>query len=138
MDNHDLPETRSWAPNPALVGLGWVLTAGVVAWVALTDDAPGRLLLGVVAIVLGAAALFGTVARPRLSADSTGITVRGLLRRRYWTWAEVNVRLVHTRRLGRVVSTVELDADPDLVVLGRLDLDADPADVVDAILALRT
>ncbi|HEV8557934.1 MAG TPA: PH domain-containing protein [Actinophytocola sp.] len=138
MDNQALPETRSWAPIPALVGLAWVLAAGVVGWVLLTDDAPGRLLLGVVALVLFLLGLFGTVARPRLAADQTGITVRGLLSRRRWAWAEVNVRLAHTRRFGRVVTTIELDADPDLVVLGRLDLGADPVDVMDAILALRT
>jgi hypothetical protein len=81
--------------------------------------------------------LFGTVARPRLAADAAGITVRSLTGRRHWNWADVTVRLVHTRRLGRDMPTVELDADPDLVVLGWLDLGADPADVVDAISALR-
>jgi hypothetical protein len=54
----------------------------------------------------------------------------------------VNVRLVRTRRLGREVATIEVDAEnaepPDLVVLGRFDLGADPEDVVDELLALRT
>ena len=52
------------------------------------------------------------------------------------------MRLVRTRRLGRDTATLEVDADnaepPALVVLGRLDLGADPEDVVDELLALRT
>jgi hypothetical protein len=131
-------ETRSWAPHPGLVALGWVFAAGAGAWAFLVDDAPGRILLGIAAIVLALGGLFGTVARPRLAVDGTGITVRGLTGRRHWDWAAVNVRLVHTRRLGRDLPTVELDADPDLIVLGWLELGADPVDVMDAIRALRT
>ena len=138
MDNLEQVEGHSWAPQPPLVAIGWALAAGAAAWVFLTDDAPGRVLLGTATIMLALIALFGTVARPRLAADSGGITVRGLTGSRHWSWAEVNVRLVHHRRLGREVALVELDADPDLVVLGRLDLGADPADVVDAIRELRT
>lgn len=138
MDNPVLPETRSWAPIPALVGLSWLLAAGAVGWVLLTRDHPGQVLLSVAALVLVWIGLFGTIARPRLLVDSAGITVRGLTGRRHWAWAEVSVRLVHTRRFGRDVATVEVDAESDLVVLGRFDLGADPVDVIEAIQALRT
>jgi hypothetical protein len=138
VDNLDLPESRSWAPDPRLVGLAWVLTAGAVAWIFVTDDKPGRVLIAVAALALAFAGLFGTLARPRLVADADGVTVRGLTGRRHWPWAEVNVRLAYHRRLGREVTTVELDADPDLVVLGRLDLGADPEDVISVIRGLRT
>jgi len=121
-----------------LVAIGWVCAAGAGAWAFLIDDAPGRILLGVAAIVLALGGLFGTVARPRLAANPDGLTVRSLTGRRHWPWAEVDVRLVHTRRLGRDMPTVELDADPDLVVLGWLDLGTDPVEVIDAIRALRT
>ena len=131
-------QTLSWAPHPGLVGIGWVLAAGAGAWTLLADDPPGRVLLAVATIVLVLACLFGTVARPRLAADAGGVTVRSLTGRRHWGWAEVNVRLVHTRRFGRDLPSVELDADPDLVVLGWLDLGADPVDVIDAIRHLRT
>lgn len=114
------------------------MAAGAAAGVFLTGDAPGRVLLAVAALLLVFVGMFGTIARPRLLADSGGITVRGLTGSRHWSWAQVNVRLVHTRRFGREVPTVELDADPDLVVLGWLDLGTDPADVIDAIRALRT
>ncbi|HEV2780361.1 MAG TPA: PH domain-containing protein [Actinophytocola sp.] len=138
MDNSTRSDAHSWAPRAPLVGLAWVLAAAATGWVILTDDLPGRVLLAVAAIGLALLALFGTVARPRLTADAGGVTVRNLTGRRHWGWGEVNVRLVHTRRLGRDLATVELDAEDDLVVLGWFDLGADPVDVVDAIRALRT
>jgi len=125
-----------------VVTLSWVLAAAAAAWAALADDPPGRVLLGVVALLLALTGLYTTVARPRLAADRDGIAVRGLTGTRTWTWAEVNVRLVRTRRLGRESATIEVDAgnaeEPALVVLGRFDLGADPVDVVDELLALRT
>jgi hypothetical protein len=124
------------------VVLAWALAAAAGSWAAFTHDPPGRVLLGTVAVVLVVVALFLTLARPRLAADQHGVTVRSLVGRRRWTWAEVNVRLVRTRRLGRDTSVVEVDADnaeaPALIVLSRLDLGADPEDVVDALLELRT
>ena len=136
------PPGRTWAPRPAIVVLAWALAAAAGSWAAFTDDAPGRVLLGVAALLLAAAGVFTLVARPRLAADHDGITVRGLTGTRSWTWAEVNVRLVRTRRLGRETATLEVDAEnaepPALVVFGRLDLGADPEDVVDALLELRT
>jgi Bacterial PH domain len=125
-----------------VVALAWVLALAAGVWAALAGDPPGRVLLGTVALLLAAAGLFTSVARPRLAADREGIAVRGLTGTRRWTWAEVNVRLVRTRRLGRETATVEVDAEnaepPDLVVLGRFDLGADPEDVVEDLLALRT
>ena len=122
--------------------MGWVFTAAAAAATVFLDDPPGRVLLGTVTVVAALLSLFATVARPRLAADHGGVTVRGLTGSRHWTWAEVNVRLTRTRRLGRDVSAVEVDADnaevPALVILGRLDLGADPEDVVAALLELRT
>ncbi|MFI7674748.1 PH domain-containing protein [Actinophytocola sp. NPDC049390] len=122
--------------------LAWVLTVVAAAGAVFTGDPPGRVLLGVVALLLALAAVFATVARPRLAADHEGVTVRGLTGARTWRWGEVNVRLVRTRRLGRDTATLEVDAEgaepPALVVLGRLDLGADPEDVVEELLALRT
>ncbi|MFL6120926.1 PH domain-containing protein [Actinophytocola sp.] len=136
------PATRTWSPRPAVVVLAWVLAVAAAAWAVLADDPPGRVLLGTVALLLVAIGLFTSVARPRLAADQEGIAVRGLTGTRRWTWAEVNVRLVRTRRLGRATATLEVDAEhaepPDLVVLGRFDLGADPEDVVGELLALRT
>lgn len=136
------PPARTWAPQPAIVVLAWGLAAATGSWALFTDDLPGRVLMGSVALVLVFTAVFTLVARPRLAADHEGIAVRGLNGTRRWTWAEVNVRLVRTRRLGRDTATLEVDAEnadpPALVVLGRFDLGADPEDVVDALVELRT
>jgi hypothetical protein len=133
---------RTWAPQPAVVVLAWVLAVVAGAWAVFADDPPGRVLLGSVALLLALAGLYMSVARPRLYADQEGVVVRGLTGAHRWTWAEVNVRLVRTRRLGRDTATIEVDAEnadpPGLVVLGRLDLGADPEDVVEELLELRT
>jgi PH (Pleckstrin Homology) domain-containing protein len=137
-----VPTTHSWAPKAELTALAWVLAVLAAGWAFFTDDPPGRVLLGLVALMLAFAGLFGAVVRPRLAADADGVTVRGLTSARRYSWAEINVRLVRTRRLGREVATIELDAEhaevPGLVILGKLDLGADPEDVVGALLALRT
>jgi hypothetical protein len=127
-----------WSPPAVLVSVGWVATVGAVVFAVFTEDQAGRLLVSAAALAAALLALFGTVARPRLAADSGGVTVRGLMSRRQWTWAEVTVRVVRTRRLGREVSTLELDAETDLVVLGWLDLGVAPEDVAEAITDLRT
>lgn len=128
----------SWSPPALLIWIGWLAAAGAVVFTVLTTDRTGQVLLGVAALVVVLLALHGTIARPRLAADSLGLTVRGLTRRQRWTWAEVNVRVVRTRRLGRQVSTLELDFDDNLVVLGWLDLGVAPEDVADALRDLRT
>jgi hypothetical protein len=132
----------SWAPQPAVVGVGWVMTALALLGALFVGDVRGTILLVIATFTLGLLSLFGTVARPRLAADQTGVTVRGLFGARHWSWGEVNVRLARTRRLGRESEVVELDADnaeePALVILGRLDLGAEPHDVTDALLRLRT
>lgn len=122
--------------------VAWVLAVAAAVVAVFLGDPPGQVLLGAVALLLALAGLFTTVARPRLAADQEGIAVRGLTGTRSWSWAEVNVRLVRTRRLGRDVATLEIDAEnahaPTLIVLGRFDLGAEPEDVVDELLALRT
>lgn len=136
------PTTRTWAPRTELTAVAWLLAAAAGAWALFADDPPGRVLMGAVALLLAFTGLYWLVVRPRLAADARGVTVRGLGGSRTWSWGEVNVRLVRTRRLGRDAATIELDAEhadePALVVLGRLDLGADPEDVVDALLELRT
>jgi len=130
--------------------LAWIAAAVAAVWSVFAEDAPGRLLAAVGAVGLVAAAVFGSVARPRLSVDDGGVTVRGLTGARTWPWRQVRrVRVATHRRLGRDIPMLELDLldeiDPTgpqdaverLIVLGRLDLDADPDDVLHSIQALR-
>jgi hypothetical protein len=135
-------QQQTWSPPPPLVALGWALAAAALGWLLATPDPAGRLLAGVAAAALGLLALHGTVARPRLAADVEGVEVRGLRVSRRWAWPQLEVRLVRVRRLGREVAMLELDGyDRDgveqLVVLGRLDLGADPEEVADELAALR-
>jgi hypothetical protein len=134
---------HSWSPQAGLVAVGWLSAAVAGLLAALAGDPPGRLLGALATVVLVAAALFGTVARPRLTVDDTGVAVRGLVTTRRWSWAHVHrLRVVRHRRLGREAPMLELDAvEPDgterLVVLGRLDLGAHPEDVLAAVHAAR-
>jgi hypothetical protein len=101
------------------------------------------LIAGVAAVVAGIAALFGTRARPRLRADADGLTVGGMVRARHHPWPFVkDVRLLRTRRFGREavlleVDTVDANDAEHLLVFGRLDLDADPEDVLAKLRDLR-
>ncbi|NMI00525.1 PH domain-containing protein [Pseudonocardia acidicola] len=132
-------EEQRWSPPAALVALAWLGAAGAAVWLVLLilahADATGRLVAGVAALGLLVAALFGTVARPRLAADPGGVTVRGLFGPRRYPWSRVEgIRVLRTRRLGRDTSLVELDVLDEggaerLLLFGRLDLGEDPEDV---------
>lgn len=136
-------QRRTWSPAPAIVVTAWLAAAAALAWSLFTGEAGGRLLAGVAAAGLGAAALVGTLARPRLAADPAGVSVRGPGGTHHWPWPAVSrVAVVTTRRLGRRVAVLELDATATdgtehLVVLGRLDLGADVEDVAADLRALR-
>jgi hypothetical protein len=144
VDNSD---AYRWGPPLALTITGWLASAVAACWCLFgTEDAPGRLFAGVTALVFAAAALFGTRANPRLAASGAGIEVRGLSGARRYDWGQIaGVRLVHTRRLGRDVPTLEIDAcdgagvdaEERLLVFGRMDLGADPRDVADTLDVLR-
>lgn len=129
--------STSWAPQPKLVALGWVSAAVAAVFSLVTDDRPGQVLLSLAALLVLLAAAHGTFTRPRLSVDPTGLTVRRISGGRHFTWDEVTVRVVRTRRLGRDVATLEIDGADDLIVLGRLELGADPEDVADALHQIR-
>jgi len=139
----------TWHAHPDV----WILIAvfgGGYLWalrrLAPTHSAPGAPVATrnqKVSFGLGLAALFGTRARPRLRADASGVTVRGLSAARHHPWAQVtDVRVLPVRRLGRTSTLLEIDVtEPDgserMMIFGRLELDDDPADVAEAIHAIR-
>ncbi|GAA4868540.1 PH domain-containing protein [Actinomycetospora straminea] len=133
------PPTTWAAPWPAVV-LGLVGALGLAAWAVTATDPPGRLLTGLAALALGLSAVFGALARPRLQADADGLALRGIGGRHAWPWTRVDaVRSVRMRRMGLPASYLEVDVrdegpDPGrLLVLGRLELGADPVEVADAL-----
>jgi hypothetical protein len=125
--------------------MAWVLCVGALAWTILVDDPRGRILTALAALGLLLFALFGTVARPRLRADTDGIEIRRLGGRQRWAWGAVRISVSSTRRFGRSVSLLELEAGDDtedgdsaLVVLGWLDLGTEPQEVAAVLRAYRT
>ncbi len=138
---------RTWSPAPALIVVLWVGAATAGVWCALLvtsgADRTGQLMAGLASAGMLAWAVFGTRARPRLQADAGGLTVGGLLRARHHPWPLVaDVRVTLLRRWGRDSRLLEIetrtaDGAERLLVLGRLDLDADPRDVMEELLARR-
>ena len=139
MDN----SPASWAPKPAVIGLGWLLTvfaAATTVFTALSGAPAGPILFGIATIGLLAFTALGTVVRPKLSADTHGVRVRTLTGDHRLDWSQVRVRLVRTRRFGRQVATLEIECEnvpPHLLVLGWIELGTDPEDVVDVLSTLR-
>ena len=130
-----------WSPRPAAtVALGAV---GVgLALAVLVVDTTGRVLVGAAALLVLAAVVRDVVARPRLAAGPDGVDVRLWRARRHLPWPVLQVRVREMRRFGVRSRTLELDtaAGPDddgmLLLLGRRDLGADPAEVARTLRAL--
>jgi Bacterial PH domain len=147
VDNSEV--MHRWGPPVGMLVLGWLGTVAATWWfVASCSGAqrdPGTLLFsGLSTLVLALCALYGSRARPRLSATSAGIEVRGLRGTRRYGWAQVaDVRLLHTPGLGRKTLTLEITVHTDqaddelLLIFSRLDLGADPRDVLDDLTAAR-
>lgn len=142
----------AWGPKPALLGMAGAfaaLAATGSAVLARTGDGPGALLVGCLAALLAAGAAYGFVVRPKLTADTEGVTVRTTSGTRQVRWSKVRTRLATNRRLGRDTTTLELefpaeggqgieDSDePELVVLGQLELGEDPEEVLAQLNRLR-
>ncbi|MEU5691090.1 PH domain-containing protein [Actinosynnema sp. NPDC020468] len=134
-------EPRAWSPKPPLVVVAWIGAAASLLIAVLSDEVTTKVLLGIATAVLTFVAGHASYVRPRLAVDDSGLTVGTLAGRQHLPWHEVKVRLVHNRRLGREVPTLELDwargQDERLFVLTAADLGADPRDVMDVLHALR-
>jgi hypothetical protein len=134
-------ERVQWSPRgPETVALV-VIGVGLALAVVLVDAA-GRVLVGAGAALVLALAVRDLLARPRLSAGPDGVSVATVTGRRHLPWRGLRVQVRETRRFGLRGRTLELDtaAGPDdqgvLVVLGRRDLGADPAEVARALRSL--
>ncbi|MEC3958026.1 PH domain-containing protein [Nocardia sp. CDC153] len=136
------PSSRlAWSTPPAALavcGIGGIALA-VAAF--LSNDGPGRLLIGLAALGLLFLTGMGLRQRPRLSVepgDPVHIVVRGLAGpQRYTPQQILRVRVVNYRRLGRRMPMLEMDVDHDgdekLIIFGRWDLGAHPEDVLEVL-----
>lgn len=128
-DREDAVLTWGVTP-PALIAAGVVAALGL-GWAVLTAESADRL-VALAVLVMGLAALAaGWRMRRRLIAGPDGLQVNGPLSSRTIAWTSVvSIEVVRRQRFGIASSTVEIDLDDEgLVVLGRTDLGADPADV---------
>lgn len=129
---------HAWGPKPALLVFAGAGAVAALVLAVLAAEPAGRLLFAVATIGLAAAAVGGVRARPRLVADPAGLTIRGWRGPRRLTWDQVaQWEVVTLHRLGRRVPVLELtvrEGDRErLVLFGRMELDADPVDVLEVL-----
>lgn len=110
----------------AAMALGAVVAALAAA---LASDAPGRILLGGAALLLGAYSVTDLVFSPRLVLSGRGLRVHSPLARAELPWSGVDVRADTRQRYGLRLVTLEIDAGDQLIVLSRRALGADPEQV---------
>jgi len=113
-----------------LIGAGALAAALVGGYAVLSVSPLERLAAGAICVVLLVAALTGY--RRRVVAGPRGLLIRSLTGTRTVQWWQVkNLALGANRRLGAASATIELDLhDDDLLILGRTELGADPAEVL--------
>lgn len=135
------PSALRWTTSLSAVAIALV---GVVAAVALAlfSSRTGVVFWSLVALCLTTFAGHVLRARPRLSADACGVTVRGTLHTYRLEHGQLRVLVRRTNRLGREGLLLELDGidtggEERLLLLGRFDLGADPADVLAQLERLR-
>lgn len=112
----------------------------VVLVVAFGRDDPVQWVMAIVAgVVLAGWAVRDLIAPVRLSADTSGITlVVGFARRRHVAWPRVErVRVDRRERRGLRSELLEIDAGDSLHLFSVHDLGTDPAEVAEALNALR-
>lgn len=128
-----------WSTKAATLWAGAAGAVVALAVVLVTADPAGKLLFAILAVGLAAGAAWGVLARPRLAAGPDGLQVRGARGVTVLPWGQVSqVSVVRTRRLGRDVPVLEIATATDaLLVLTRLDLGAEPDDVLARLLELR-
>lgn len=119
----------------ALAGGGVVVALAVLL---VTHDNPGRLILGIAALVLAGYVVTDLLFSPRLVASAEGVVVNSPLTRARLAWSEVEDVRADTRlRFGLRSTTLEIDAGSTLAVLSRRAIGADPAEAADVIRAFR-
>ncbi|SFT71631.1 PH domain-containing protein [Actinopolyspora lacussalsi subsp. righensis] len=135
-------QSRIWSTPVGALVLCWVVAAGLVPVVWLAGSSLDRVFLGAALAVVVVVAGCLTYLRPRLRADPDGITVRTLGGSHRWPWARLSYRVTTSSRFGRTVPMLEIevpeaDLTGGLLLLGRFDLGAEPAEVAEYLETLR-
>jgi hypothetical protein len=119
-----------------LLVVGCAAVVGVLAWVLLLAVDPMDRVVGVVIAVIVAAAT-AWASRRRLVGGPRGLLIGGIGGARMVPWSQVRgLDAARSQRLGIASTTIEIDlVDDDLLVFGRIDLGADPVEVLNALRA---
>lgn len=137
MDNLGAPsnETLTWGVRPIVLAVGAALTVFAAAWIVLARNSEDRVVATTATVVLGLATLAGLRLRRRLAASSEGLTITGLLDARIVRWGSIRSMSAPARRRRRLRSvSLEIDlADDRLIILSKLELGTDPAQVATAL-----
>ena len=132
-DHTDFPGagSRTWrSPRSLVIALG-VVAAAVAAGALLLAGPLDRVVAGVVAIVLAAVAV--VAGRRRVVGGPRGLLVVGLTGSRIVPWSDVRtLECGRTKRMGSPVLEIDL-VDDELIMFGRAELGADPAEVAAAL-----
>jgi Bacterial PH domain len=124
---------RSWGVRPLIPAVTGLLCAGFAIWVLIAASSEDRLVAGVGVFLTAIAAALLLTMRQRLIAGPDGLTVRGPAGARRIRWDQVTgISTPSRRRRGLASTSLELDLDDDgLIVLGKMELGADPVDVAE-------
>lgn len=139
-----MQDERRWGPRPSVFGIGGVAGALCLLWLLLVDRSQDRAIAGFVLAVVIIGLLIALRMRTRLVASFDGLQVGTLAGRVQIPWTAVHrLELVARSRRGIRSSVLEVDADlpgndDSLLVFGRIELGADPGDVADALIAMRS
>ncbi len=116
-----------FGPDLRLSAVVFLIAVGALGLAVVTDDAGGRLIFAIAALILAGYSVGDVIFWPRLVADPTGLRIRTPLTRVDVAWADVaEVRADVRSRYGLRTATLEIDAGETLVVFSRRALGADP------------
>jgi len=123
-------DARSWGPRPVLIGAGALTATAALIWAVLGSEPLDRVVAGAIAVTLAGLTVLGL--RRRLVAGPRGLLISSIGGTRIVPWSQVRGLDARTsQRFGLLSTTMEIDmVDDDLVIFGRVDLGADPAEVL--------
>ena len=125
------PGSQVWRPSRAMIAVLLGLAGLAVVGAALPREPLDRIVAGAAAAAL--LALAGLAHRRRLVGGPRGLLIGTVGGPRLVPWSSVRtVECGRTKRMGS--ATLEIDlVDEELLLFGRLELGADPADVAAAL-----
>lgn len=135
MDNDaDRAPSARFGPDRRLTAATGGLALVFAAAAALTEDAGGRILFAIAALVLLGYAVTDLLLWPRVTATAVEVTVRSPGGTISLPWGSVRaVRADARQRLGLRSVTLEIDADEHLFVFSRRTLGVQPEAAADLI-----